>query len=693
MSSRFRKRLAATVAAASLALVGGVAASPAAVAAPAGPSGSDLDYPSYAFPGLREGSVITPVTFERFERLLETDGTYAFLIGGPADATTNATITHIDAVAQEYGIDTVYTFDPRLDGESIDIRTTALTDLSALWTKAVATLNKDTTPAFGGDIADDPYLFVYDRSHTVGGAEDRIVAQLGGAVDAASVATDEGAAAYRAQVAGVFDAIATEGRATVSTQSQFEFFRDAVNGKHLSQYGSNTAAYGAEIFTSADAAGFRLKSISYPELVQVLDTPGDHVILFGGTWCHNTRAVIKDVNRAAAAAGTETVYVFDLRLDGASSNDLHIRDSNSDIAYLYGDIVAEYFPNLRTQYVTSGQGANPVNYHPGGDTTIAKVAAKKLQVPYLIEYDNANTAAPIAQDWLRDKGDGTFTEYMTEWWWVAGLPGHNSRGAAPDAWAASQRAAWDFADEAIAKIDGFFALASAPSAPATPAVAVAGDQAVVTWAAPSNGGSAITGYRVSLDGAAPVTVAAGTTSQTFTGVGAGSHGVTVTAVNYLGASPASASASFAVTAPTGSPSPSASPTTSPSAGTPASTAKVTVAGDLQPGGRIVVTGSGLPASTPNVTVEIRSTPQTLGTVSTTADGGFRLETTIPSSIPGGAHNVVVLIDGQVVASAAVTLGGLAASGGVVPFVVVGLALALLVAGVALQTVRRRRASA
>src|SRR5690606_20158525 len=106
------------------------------------------------------------------------------------------------------------------------------------------------------------------------------------------------------QVSAVFDAAATNGRLTVSTQSQFDFLRDAFNGKHRSQYidvPNATEAdreqrgreYGNEILTEADRDGFRVRQLSYPELIQVLDTPGDHVILFGGTWCHNTRAVIK----------------------------------------------------------------------------------------------------------------------------------------------------------------------------------------------------------------------------------------------------------------------------------------------------------------------------------------------------------------------------------------------------------------
>lgn len=686
MTTHLPRRIAATVAAASVVLAGGVALAPAAAAAP---TGSDLDYFSYAYPGLRDDSVFEAVTLERFAYLLGSEGTFAFLIGGPADPTTTAAVSHIDAVAQQYGVDKIYAFDPRLDGEQIDIRTTALAELAAPWTALVGThLNKDATPQFGGEPGDDPYLFIYDKDHQAGETEDRIIASLGGAVDAASVASPAGAAAYREQVAGVFDAIAVEGVAEVDTQSHFAFYKKEVNRKHREQF-PDAAKYGAEILSDADGADFAIRQVSYPELLQVLESEGDHVILFGGTWCHNTRAVIKDVNRAAAAAGVHTVYQFDLRLDGSSGNDLHIRDTNSEIAYLYGDVVSQFFPNLRTQYRVEAGGGQKVDYYPGGDKSIAVASAKKLQVPYLIEYNKADEAAPIVQDWIRDNGDGTFTEYMTEWWWVAGLPGNRPNNVSEENWPARQAQNWAFADEAIAKIDGFFGLATAPAVPEVPSVIVDGADATVTWIAPADGGSALTGYRLTVDGGTPIEVPATTTSHELTGLVGGEHTVTISAVNHLGASAASAAKSFSITHPPVEP--DLEPT-------------VSVAGQLRPGGSIIVTGAGLPASTPDVTVEIRSTPQTLGTVSTSADGTFRLDTTIPASVAPGAHTVVVLIDGEIVASQAITVaaagGGSAASAGStdlaatggdgIPFALIGGAIALVLAGVSLTVVRRRR---
>ncbi|UIN30019.1 fibronectin type III domain-containing protein [Microbacterium binotii] len=673
------RRFAAALVAASIGLGGAVAITPAAHAAPT-PSGA-LDYFADTIPGLREGSVLTPVTFERFESLLNSSGRFAFLIGGPEDATIAAAATHIDAVAAEYGVDEVYVFDPRLDGDSLDIRTTGNAELAALYPRLTTNfLNKDTTPQFGVPTT-DPYLFVYDKDHTIGGAEDRIVTSLGGTVSAAGLDDDADVAGYRAQVAQVFDGLGDGG---ADTQSSFEFFSNAVNARHSATY-ADASLYGGDIFTGEDSDGFALQSMTYPELVHLLESDGEHVILFGGTWCHNTRAVISQIDRAAAASDDKTVYVFDLRLDGWSGGQAHIRDTNSAFAHLYGDLVAEHFPVLRTQYVPAAGAGQRVDYYPGGDTTVARATAQKLQVPYLVRYDKDRGG--IVDDWIRDNGDGSFTEYMTEYWWVAGLPGKRPNNVTEEAWPARQAANWAFADEAVAKIDLFFAddeqppAATAPYAPAAPSATVSGRDITVSWVAPFDGGSPITAYGVSLDRAEPIEVAPEVTTLTLRDVTPGAHNVTVSAVNAVGATTSAASVvTVADAAP--SPEPVLEPT-------------VTVTGDLRPGGSIVVTGAHLPADT-RVTVELHSVPQTLGTDDVAADGSFRLQAVVPTATPAGAHAVVVLVDGVEIARAAVTItsapAALAATGSEAPVALGVLGGALLLAGVASLTIRRRRSA-
>jgi predicted alpha-1,2-mannosidase len=80
-----------------------------------------------------------------------------------------------------------------------------------------------------------------------------------------------------------------------------------------------------------------------------------------------------------------------------------------------------------------------------------------------------------------------------------------------------------------------------PQAPRSVSATVSGRSLTVAWAAPEyDGNSPLTGYAVQLEGGDPVTVAAATTSYTFTGLARGrSYRATVKAINALGSSPAS----------------------------------------------------------------------------------------------------------------------------------------------------------
>ena len=73
-----------------------------------------------------------------------------------------------------------------------------------------------------------------------------------------------------------------------------------------------------------------------------------------------------------------------------------------------------------------------------------------------------------------------------------------------------------------------------------------------------------------------------------------------------------------------------------------------------PGGAITVDGVGFEPST-EYDLELHSTPQALGTVTTDGNGDFSLDGTIGETTPAGAHDVVVLLDGARVTSTGITV--------------------------------------
>ena len=453
-----KRRKSGVAAATAVLLAAGLGLAPAygEPAAPTtqGVSADEVDYYADVY-GLRADSVFETVTYERFNFILGQEGTFAFLLGGPADDTTKNTVGIIDEVAQELGVETIYNFDPRLDGQTLDIRTTQNEDFAPLWTNLVSTyLGVDEEFDFNSEDS-APTLFVYNRSISDSGETEESVVSID-ILDAVTsgaqgvlVPGSEPEIAYRAEVSDVLGSVDA-----FDEVSNWDFYLTEVNRKHLATY-KNPELYGAEILGEEDS-DWRIQQISYPELINILDSEGDYIIFFGGAWCHNTRAVFKEINAQAVANDVPVVYNFDLRLDGNGGGAHHIRDHYTETrpSHLYGDLVTNYLPNLTTQY--SLDGVNPghqVKYYPGGVVEGDPVKAQKLQVPFLFQYNKDNvvdgTPAPYKKGWIRDNGDGTYREYMSEWWYVNHLPGRlTDETAIADAYA--------FADEAVAKLGAFF---------------------------------------------------------------------------------------------------------------------------------------------------------------------------------------------------------------------------------------------
>ena len=142
---------------------------------------------------------------------------------------------------------------------------------------------------------------------------------------------------------------------------------------------------GQEIFAPDEQINIR--PITYKQLTWLLDQEGSYLILLGGSWCGNTRAVIKIINDYAVKNHV-AVYNFDTKLDGGYprafwdyAKDLHIRDNSNEFVGLYVDLVSEYFPNIETEYAIDSEN-NIFTVNDEGET----VTVNKLQVPYFLAY-------------------------------------------------------------------------------------------------------------------------------------------------------------------------------------------------------------------------------------------------------------------------------------------------------------------
>jgi len=499
-----RKRAAAALAAAAVAVaplavsVAGTSAS----AAPATQAGNYVDsgYLQSALGLTSAAPVIETVTYDRFQWLLQQPGKFAFLVGDPADAGFKTRAQDVEAAAEQAGAKKVYWFDPNLSGDAVvgsttepnlDIRqpsgitslaTASQTVYGYAWDNLVSyfgnglkvtiTGGVGTESAKVSDVTTDPtvvndqggtgvngtgalydytggsdatatddYFFVYDKDGGSASAPQKIVSwvDLSKESDSSATKTD------------VATAIGKAGASSLTQLDQFAFWKSEVNSKEAvqeQQRGLDPAKIGPVLGDADNASadgGWRIQQITYPELVHLLttDTSKNAVILFGGTWCPNTRAVIKFVNQYAQR-NNATVYNFDTVLDGGTvgggttsgTNPLQSRNNawNGSTQFanpsnLYGDVVTTYLKNLATEYdPTIGSGS--VTFYKGGNQAATPLSVRKLQVPYLVGYQNGASDNPytsangggVTRQWIQQHTDVNgapyYTEYMSEWYYT-----------------------------------------------------------------------------------------------------------------------------------------------------------------------------------------------------------------------------------------------------------------------------------
>lgn len=444
--------------------------------------GTTGDYIADAYDKISSGHVFESVTQERLLDILSSKGNYYIIFGSPKNATTQAVLGTINNQAKKDGITKIYHFDPFIDGYQIDItksdtvfKTANGTSLNELWTRITDLL--PTEESISSYASSDTLLFSYNSAST-----SKVTSYY-------SLKTADGFNAKEAtnRIAQVFrGGDATGSVIASSVRSDFDFFKRVYNASATffnynngvaDPLGNRTGATTTEIFTDADKKGFVLHQVNFVELINLLNSPGDHLIFFGSSWCHNTQAIIGSVAQKAKEYGYKTVYVYDTtqgnqltfgtgadinKVIAASSafnsrNSVNTTNGNGNISYLYGEVV-KYLENFITE--NNSKQNNSISYYPNGDLTstvtstapwLSKTDANaiRLQLPFLISY-NKDATVPVTKQWLHKNStnDGTYTEYMLELAWVQKTPNAVKAEGSIDGLSKV-----DFASEAVAALD------------------------------------------------------------------------------------------------------------------------------------------------------------------------------------------------------------------------------------------------
>jgi len=180
------------------------------------------------------------------------------------------------------------------------------------------------------------------------------------------------------------------------------------------------------------------------------------------------------------------------------------------------------------------------------------------------------------------------------------------------------------------------------SAPRDVVATASGDRVNVQWSAPaSQGGTPVVAYEVTV-GDRVVQSQGSEPTASVSGLPVGEYTVTVRAQNGGGWSEASAPVTVKIEAAPVTPS-------------------VSVKGTPKVGGRIDVTGTGFKPGV-EYTIQLRSAPADLGTVTAQDDGTFTFRGTVPTNVEAGDHSIVVMLDGADIASAPVRIAAAASPG-------------------------------
>ena len=202
---------------------------------------------------------------------------------------------------------------------------------------------------------------------------------------------------------------------------EFDFFRyvwgsytqgkgTSINGSFGPSEGSFTNSFTGEQlniqYDNLTDEDHIYRTVTYAELVHILQSEGNYPIYFGGSWCHYSRGFLAPFNEIAKTYYVSEVYVFDPYIDGTSST-TNIRNSEGSGLFtrLYANLITYFgtdfhsygFPTeydqLSNWFLEQKAAGNAYGFGGDEDLIIADKKITKIGVPTLIGYNKDNVDA------------------------------------------------------------------------------------------------------------------------------------------------------------------------------------------------------------------------------------------------------------------------------------------------------------
>ncbi|HML45221.1 MAG TPA: hypothetical protein PKE04_00550, partial [Clostridia bacterium] len=194
------------------------------------------------------------------------------------------------------------------------------------------------------------------------------------------------AEAFRAKV-GELLAKAPEGL------QSFDFFR-YIWGSFTQEFASSFTGQNLNIqYDNLTDPGHVFKTVTYRELVHILESDGNYALYFGGAWCPYSKGFLAPLNQVAKSYDVTAIYVYDPRIDGVGSNTMiRAAESGSGLFQrLYANLMTYFgvdynsfsFPSSH-DYLSNKLGI------PDEDIEIAGKKLTKIGVPTFIGYNKDN---------------------------------------------------------------------------------------------------------------------------------------------------------------------------------------------------------------------------------------------------------------------------------------------------------------